>query len=568
MASYPNVNSANRYARDVVKGKAVACRYVKLACQRHLDDLKKSKEAAYPYTFDKNKAERVCRFIQLLPHTKGEWLRKRAKLVLEPWQLFWFSSLFGWVKKESGLRRFREAYCEIPRKNGKSALSAGLSTYMFCADNEFGAEVYCGATTEKQAWEVFQPARQMAKALPGLRRKFNIQIWAKKLIRLDGSVLEPIIGDPGDGASPSCAVVDEYHEHKDANLYDTMSTGMGAREQPLLSIITTAGDNIEGPCFDMRRRVASMLEEGNDDELFGNIYSIDEGDDWTTPEAIIKANPNAGISVKLDYLLSQQQKAIKNSRFTNRFKTKHLNIWVTAKSAFFNMEKWKECEDKTLTLEQFEGESCYLPLDLASKIDLVAMGRLFTRMLDGKRHYYSIAPRFWVPEDTVSNHKDRYLQETYEKYVNSEHLEAAYGAEVDFMEVFEVAKSVNLVNPVTSCPIDPHGAANLSHRLDDEGLTPILITQNFTNLSDPTRELEAAIASGRFHHDGNPILTWCMGNVVGRYMPGSDDVVRPIKAKSEFKIDGAVSLIMGVGQAMMQDQMYSGSVYDKGDVLC
>ena len=208
MSSYPNVNAANKWARDVVAKRIVVCRYVELACQRHLDDLKHSKDKDYPYKFDKQKAERVCRFIQKLPHTKGEWLNRKEKIRLEPFQLFIFACIFGWVKKISGLRRFREAYNEIPRKNGKSIISAGTGHYMFNADNEYGAEVYCGATTEKQAWEVFKPAKLMAEKLPDLRNKFGIQVWAKKLQRLDGSILEPIIGDPGDGASPSCALID------------------------------------------------------------------------------------------------------------------------------------------------------------------------------------------------------------------------------------------------------------------------------------------------------------------------------------------------------------------------
>ncbi|MDU5267999.1 MAG: terminase large subunit, partial [Escherichia coli] len=221
--SYPNVNAANQYARDVVRGKIVACQFVIQACQRHLDDLMAEKSKSFRYRFDKDLAFVIC-------------------------------CAFGWVNKGSRLRRFREVYTEIPRKNGKSAISAGVALYCFACDNEFGAEVYSGATTEKQAWEVFRPARLMCKRTPMLTEAFGIEVNASNMNRPeDGARFEPLIGNPGDGSSPHCAVVDEYHEHATDALYTTMLTGMGARRQPLMWAITTAGYNIEGPCYDKRR---------------------------------------------------------------------------------------------------------------------------------------------------------------------------------------------------------------------------------------------------------------------------------------------------------------------------
>lgn len=562
MAAYPNVNAAQKYARDVVGGRILACSYVKAACARHLNDVKASKAKSYPFRFDRDLAERACRFIQLLPHTKGEWARGNQRIQLEPWQLFLFASVYGWVRKKDKTRRYREVYVEVPRKNGKSIIAAGAGLYAFCADNEYGAEVYCGATSEKQAWEVFRPALKMARRLPNLRKRFGIVPWAKKLERTDGSVFEPVIGDPGDGSSPSMAIVDEYHEHHDSRLYDTMITGMGARAQPLMWVITTAGYDIAGPCHEMRDRVAEMLDGvTRDDELFGIVYTIDKGDDWTTDEALIKANPNAGVSVKLDYLRSQQARAVARARYANQFKTKHLNVWVTSREGFFNMEQWAACADPTLSIEQFRGEECVLAFDLARKLDMNSMARLFTRVIDDKVHYYSISPRFWVPEDTAFDNEDRRLAERFQGWIESKHLDATDGSEVDYREILECAKEANLETPARESPIDPHGAANLSHQLDDEGLTPITTVQNYTNMSDPMKELEAAIVSGRFHHDGHPIMTWCVGNVVAKYLPGNDDVVRPIKQGAHNKIDGAVALIMAIGRAMAAAQE-GGSVLD------
>ncbi|EPC4488937.1 terminase large subunit [Serratia liquefaciens] len=557
--SYPNVNAANQYARDVVRGKIIACQFVIAACQRHLDDLAEEKGRKFRFRFDRDLAEQAARFIQLLPHTKGEWAFKRMPITLEPWQLFIICAVFGWVHKGTKLRRFREVYTEIPRKNGKSAISAGVALYGFTCDGEFGAEVYSGATTEKQAWEVFRPARLMCKRTPLLMEAFGIEVNASNLNRPeDGARFEPLIGNPGDGSSPSLAIVDEYHEHPTDALYTTMLTGMGARRQPLMWAITTAGYNIEGPCYDKRREVAEMLTGMvPNDELFGIIYTIDEGDDWTQPEALIKANPNMGVSIYKDFLLSQQQRAINNARQAGVFKTKHLNVWVAARDAFYNLVSLKHCEDTTLTLEQFEGQPCILAFDLARKLDMNSMPRLFMRDIDGKRHYYSVAPKFWVPYDTVysvEKNEDRRTAERFQKWVEMGLLTVTEGAEIDYRYIMEEAKAANRLNPVQESPIDPFGATGISHELADENMSPVTIVQNYTNMSDPMKELEAAIESGRFHHDGNPIMVWCISNVIGKFLPGNDDVVRPIKEQAESKIDGAVALIMAIGRSMLYEK--------------
>ena len=211
-----------------------------------------------------------------MPHVKGEWARKRMTLKLEPWQKFILSTLFGWKRAKDGLRRFREAYIEVPRKNGKSCFVAPMGLYMLVADGEEGAEVYSGATTEKQAWEVYGPARIMAKRAEGFMEHYGVDVRAKNM-NLIGSAsrFEPLIGDPGDGASPHCAIVDEYHEHDSPRLYDTMITGMGARRQPLIIVITTAGFNLGGPCYDMRLRAGKVLDRTlQDEELFAIVYTI------------------------------------------------------------------------------------------------------------------------------------------------------------------------------------------------------------------------------------------------------------------------------------------------------
>jgi phage terminase large subunit-like protein len=229
-------------------------------------------------------------------------------------------------------------------------------------------------------------------------------------------------------------------------------------------------------------------------------------------------------------------------------------MWVQSKTAFFNMEDWNKCADPDLTLEQFQGEECTLGMDLARKIDLNSMPRVFNRMIDGKRHYYSVSPCFWVPEDTVFDEENKRQAKRYQNWVNTGHLIPTDGAEIDYREIVAEALSTQDIAPVLCSALDPHGATNLSHHLADENLNPVTITQNFTNMSDPMKELEAAISAGRFHHDGNPIMTWCMSNVVGKHIAGNDDIVRPVKEGNDNKIDGAVALMMAIGRIMLSDQ--------------
>jgi phage terminase large subunit-like protein len=186
---------------------------------------------------------------------------------------------------------------------------------------------------------------------------------------------------------------------------------------------------------------------------------------------------------------------------------------------------------------------------------------LFWRVIDGKNHYYSIAPKFWVPYDTAFNTDNKRMAERFQAWIHSKHLDVTDGAEVDYREILEDTKEANHQAPVRECPIDPHGATGLSHDLDDQGFNPVTITQNYTNMSDPMKELEAAIEAGRFHHDGNPIMTWCIANVIGKNMPGNDDIVRPIKQGDDNKIDGAVALIMTIGRILANAEV-QGSVDD------
>jgi phage terminase large subunit-like protein len=379
--------AAKRFAEGVDNGSIIAGKYVKLACRRFLADLQRE-----DIWFDEAAAQRECNFIETLPHVKGKWAARGERLKLEPWQSFIECNLFGF-KRPDGLRRFRESYEEVARKNAKSTRLAGRALYMLCADGEFGAEVYSGATNERQAWEVFRPMHQMVKRTPLLKRRYDIETPVKSLYILsNGSRAEPLVGKPGDGASPSFAVADEYHEHDTDALYETMLTGMGAREQPLMCAITTAGSNLSGPCYAKRADAVRILEGSVvDDTLFAIIFCPDEGDEWDSDAALIKANPNLDISVNRDFLESQRDKARRSASLQNAYKTKHLNLWVGASVAWMNMVAWQR-QKRDYALSDFVGQRAWIGVDLASKKDLAAIAVLVPFESQFYTFFYFFAP--------------------------------------------------------------------------------------------------------------------------------------------------------------------------------
>ncbi len=551
----PRVNRANRYARDVVAGKIDACRFVRLACQRHLDDLARERDKSFPYRFDRKTAEQYCRLVEQFPHVKGKWAGQ--PFLLQPWQLFILCCVFGWKRKSDGLRRFREMYVEVPRKNGKSALAAAIGLLMAFVDGESGAEVYSGATSEKQAWEVFRPARLMAEQADGFKEDIPVDIRAKAMFcHRTASKFEPLIGKPGDGASPHCAIIDEYHEHQTPDLYDTMKTGMGARTQPLQVVITTAGTNISGPCYDRRGHVVQVLEGlSEDDTLFGIIFTLDEDDDWTDLDNWRKANPNFGVSVFEDFLADRLREAKSQASRQNIIRCKHLNQWLNANTAWMNMVAWNKCADRSLAMDDFSGRPCWIGLDLANKVDITAMVILFR---DGDTYtafgrYYLAEETVWLPENTH-----------YQSWAQEELIVVTPGAVTDFEFIKDDLRSMAEKFDIQEVAYDPWQAAQLASEMDQEGLPMVEMRQTVLNMSEPMKQLEASVLSGDFRFTGDPVLTWMASNVTAHF--DAKDNIYPRKDRREAKIDGIVALIMAMGRAML-NQGPERSIYEERGVL-
>ena len=541
MPAYKHCKTAEKYARDVLAEKIPANKWIKLACQKHLDELKDCEH----FYFDSDAAEKVCRFIEMMPHTKGKWARDGLTLIMEPWQCFFVVNVFGWKRKKDGLRRFRRALLWVPRKNGKSALASAIANYMFAADGEFGAEIYCGATSEKQAWEVFRPSKLMVSKTPEFKNYYDIEVNASNMnIPSDGSRFEPMIGNPPDGSSPHCAILDELHEHVDDRMLNTMETGMGAREQPLMLMITTAGDNIAGPCFAMQLDAQKVLEgSAVDDETFSLIYGIDQGDDWTHIKSLKKANPNYGISVSDDFLKAQLQRAKNNARKQSAFKTKHLNVWVGARDAFYNVEKWHDCADTSLKLEDFHGQRVYIGLDLASRVDIAAL-EILVALDDGTFVQFG---KHYLPESTVMEN------DHYTGWMNEGLLNVTDGEIIDFEEIKEDILELCSKFEVVELAYDPFQATKLVTELMEEGVPVVEMRPTVLNFSEPMKEIDSMVRSKRIKHNGDPVFTWMLSNVTAKL--DKKDNVYPNKSRAENKIDGPVALMMAVGRAMQAEDI-------------
>lgn len=539
---------ALRYAKDVVAGKIPAGRFVKAACKRQIEDLKRWKAKGAAYRFDTARANKVCRFIELLPHIKGP--KAGEPIVLEPWQVFILTTVFGWVKAD-GSRRFRRVYIEVPRGNGKSALSSGVGLYMLCGDGEGGAEVYSFATTRDQAKIVFGDAQNMARRTPGLRTHFGVDVNAHNInVLRTASKFEALSaeGSTLDGLNTHFACVDELHAHKTRAVYDVVETSIGKRAQSLLWVITTAGSNRAGICYEVRGFVIKVLAGvAKDESQFGIVYGLDEDDDWTTEEALIKANPNWGISVMPEVLLPLQAKAMTMPSAANNFKTKHLNEWVNADTAWMDMRAWDACKDQTLDPEQFAGEPTYVALDLASKVDIAAKIALHERTIDGKAHYY-VFGQYYLPRDTV----ERGENSQYQGWEHMELLTVTDGAVIDFDVIEQDLLADCSRFEVREVPYDPFQATQLSTRMAAQGVPMVEMRPTVLNFSEPMKQLEALVLQGRLHHNGDPVLAWMMSNVVA-HMDAKDNIY-PRKERPENKIDGVVALIMALGRALANNE--------------
>ena len=562
MAVKNYVQIATKYAKDVVAGRIKASKYVHAACKRQLDDLKAFTGKSSAYAFDKDRGEKVCKFIELLPHIKGP--KAGEPIVLEPWQVFILTTIFGWVKQD-GTRRFRRVYIEVPRGNGKSAISSGVGLYMLAGDSEGGAEVYSFATTRDQAKIVFGDAQNMARRSPGLKTHFGVEVAAHSIhVLKTASKFEALSaeGSTLDGLNTHFACIDELHAHKTRAVYDVTETSIGKRAQSLLWVITTAGSNRSGICYEVRGFVLKVLKgDAKDESQFGIIYGLDEGDDWTSEESLIKANPNWGVSVMPEVLLPLQSKAMSMPSAANNFKTKHLNEWVNADQSWMDMRAWDACADPMLDPEMFTGMETIVGLDLASKVDIAAKIRLHKREIDGKSHFY-VFGTYYLPRETV----DRGENSQYQGWESLGLLRVTDGAVIDFGVIEEDLLNDCSGYDVIEVPYDPFQATQLSTRMLSQGVPMVEMRPTVLNFSEPMKALEALVLEKRLHHNGDPVLSWMVSNVVCHV--DAKENIYPRKERADNKIDGVVAMIMALGRALANEvQEDDDSIYSERGLI-
>lgn len=551
------VAMATQYAEDVVAGSIPACAYVQAACQRQLTDLQRDD---LRWRFDEERASHVCRFIEKLPHIKGEWARNRKPIVLEPWQVFLLTTLFGWVD-DDGLRRFKTAYIEVPRKNAKSTLTSGIGLYLLAADGEEGAEVYSAATTRDQAKIVWQDAKRMADRTPGLQMRFGVETSTHSIhVEHTASWFRPLSRDQGgnlDGLNIHAALVDELHAHKTREVWDVLETGTGARQQPLLLAITTAGFNRAGICYEQRAYSIKILSGAvPDDEYFGIIYTIDDDDDWTDEANWVKANPNWGVSVNPKDIRRKARKAMEMAAAQNNFLTKHLNVWVNADTAWMDMRAWDACHALTLNIEDYAGRPCYIGLDLASKVDIADVSIMFPEE-DGS---FAEFHRHYLPEDAAESGKNS----QYSGWGRTDDLILTPGNVTDFARIEDDLRDLASRFDVQEVAYDPWQAQYLANNLMEAGLPMVEYRQTVQNMSEPMKQLEALVLSGQWRHTGDPVQTWMVSNVVAHL--DAKDNIYPRKEFPENKIDGVVATIMALGRAMV-GQGDTSSVYEERGII-
>lgn len=536
------------YAPAVVDGDILAGTYHRLACARHLRDLARQATPGFPYRFDPVRADRFVRFAQMLSHYKGEWAG--SSIILEPVQVFRLGSLFGWVHVETGLRRFRTAYNELPRKQGKSLEAAIVALYTTFFDGEPGAEGYTIATKRDQAKIVFSDAKRLVQS-SGL--KDRITCFASNLhVDATASKLEPLGADydSTDGLNPHFVGVDELHAHKDRGLLDVMETATGARRQPVTFQITTAGDDLVSPCGDQHDYACKILDGVLSDEtFFAFIAHADPGDDWLDERTWQKANPNYGVSVKADDLRALATKARHIPAAAAAFKQKRLNLWVNTSQPWLSIDGWRAGQTTDWTADDLLHEPCYVGIDLASKLDLCAMVFAFPPTVGRPR--WRVLRWVWTPEDTLREraHRDR---APYDIWVEQGHLLTTPGTRVDHQVLRDVLRVQRQRFDIERIGFDPWHADTLIDQLvNEDGFTAtqvLEVRQTYQGMSSGASAVEAAVLAGQVDARGCPLMAWCAANAVVQ-RDGKDNIF-PVKKKSRGRIDPIMALVMAVNLAI------------------
>ena len=506
----------------------------------------------------KNGAKQVKLFFErCLTHHKGEL--SGQPFLLSDWQYDRIIKPLFDTKRPDGLRQYRTTYIEVPRKNGKSTLAAGVALYLLFADSEPGAEVVSAAADREQARIVFDLAVQMVQASPVLK-SFST-IYRTHIATKSGGTYRAISAEAytKHGMNLHGIIFDEVHAQPNRELWDVLTTATGARRQPLTFAITTAGYDRTSMCYELHTYAKSLLNGTVQDSTFlPVIYAADEDDDWTAESTWKKANPGYGVSVKQDYFANSVAEAKVIPAKEQSFRRLHLCQWTESYSRWIGLDRWDACrsEDGDLA-ESLKHRECYVGLDLASTTDLAALSLIFPGEDGYSVLLYSFAP------DEADRKREKENKPRISGWAREGWITTTDGNVIDYEVIRKKLHELAERYQVKEVAIDRWNATHLTTLLMEDGFTVVPFGQGFASMSAPTKEFEALILGGKLKHDGNPVLRWNVSNVVIEQDAAGNQ--KPSKKRSSEKIDGVVATVMALGRAMTRTQ--SGSVYDTAEVM-
>jgi len=562
---------ARQYEADVLSGKVLACKWVKLAIRRNVRDLEREGTAEFPYYFDREAAARICALGEMLPHVKGPKAFRIGEdgegralwnpIVLEPWQCWILTTIFGWKQVKDGRRRFRVALSLIPRKNSKSTIAAIVVLFMLVADGESGAECYSAATTRDQAKAIAEIAWEMAKRSPLFREYYGVRLGSETtkslFVPANGSKFMPLSADAHtlDSLNVSLAAIDELHAHKTAAVWNVLDTATGARLQPLIFAITTAGIDIGGVCHQKMTYLHKVLDcVFQDEAFFGINYTIDPGDDYRLPEIARKANPNYGVSVDPDDLARKVHAAAHSPAELNDKLTKHFNVWIRTESAWMSATQWQTCANPELTIEALKSYPCWIGVDLAEVRDIAARAAVFKLSADT----YAVIGKFYLPKKAI----DKSPIASLSGWVHEGFLTETEGDQADFGLIQrELVELCDQLENVQEIDFDRALASQMQQDLkailvpkmgqDEADRFVVTVEQNVQTMDAAMKMTERLVLSRHLQHDGNPTMAWMISNVVVER--NYKDEIYPRKAggkDSPNKIDGPVAFWTALSRAM------------------
>jgi len=554
------------YSKQVINDQVPSCQKHKWACQRFLNDLEKENTKDFPYIFDNDKAMRFFRFMKKFKHTKGILAGEYKDPA--PIELFIFGNIYGWYHNETGYRRFRKGYWQVGRKNAKSQDLSIVGLYETAGLKVNASEVYIGATKSDQAKIVWNEAN-MIYPKSDFANKFETK-YGKIIHPKSNSFMKALSKEDqktGDGLNPQCGIIDEYHAHKTSEVYDILVSGMGARRQPLLMTITTAGFEISNPCYRVEYKYISQIlnpnNPVNNEEYFVMVNELDKNEDGELVDDIkdesswIKANPIlASYDEGINYLKSELKTALDVPEKMKNFLTKNMNVWVNAKdNGYMNLGKWKSCGNKEIP--DLSDATVFLGLDLSTKLDLTSVGFVFL-LPSGE---IVVKSHSFLPEDRLEE-KLKTDKIEYDLWVKQGWITLTDGSTIDYRYITDYIieqekKSEWSINEIC---FDPYQATQFAQELADYGYEMVEIRQGVKTLSEPTKDFRAQVYTKNVIHDNNPVLTWAIGNAVTRQ--DHNENIQLDKDKSVQRIDPIAAVVNGYVRAMVNEPPKK-SVYEE-----